>query len=378
MNISKHFPLLLLAGSIPSYAGSLKPVDPREEEVKVQIAILLDTSSSMEGLIAQTKTQLWKTINTFIGAKKRGVTPFVEVALYEYGNNALSPGENFVRQIIPLSRDLDSVSKHLFSLRTNGGNEFCGAVVDAATKGLRWDSSKDVYKAIFVAGNEPFTQGPIDPMVVCQDAYASDIVVNTIHCGDYETGISQGWKSGAALAGGEFMAINSDKQIRAIVCPQDDEIAKLNLRLNETYIPFGVRGRIGQTLQFEQDSLAEQEAVSGAQVQRAVAKATQNYSNASWDLIDATEKMDLSEVEPTSLPENMQKMTAEERVAYVEEMKTRRSELQKQILQLNKERTTFEAKERKRLAEDGEETLNEVLVQTVRKQAAGKGYTFTE
>ena len=40
------------------------------EQAKVQIAILLDTSNSMDGLIEQAKSQLWKVVNTFIDAKK--------------------------------------------------------------------------------------------------------------------------------------------------------------------------------------------------------------------------------------------------------------------------------------------------------------------
>ncbi|MDF1788917.1 MAG: hypothetical protein P1U82_23855, partial [Verrucomicrobiales bacterium] len=39
---------------------------------KVQLALLLDTSNSMDGLIEQAKTQLWKVVNTFIGAKQNG------------------------------------------------------------------------------------------------------------------------------------------------------------------------------------------------------------------------------------------------------------------------------------------------------------------
>ena len=37
------------------------------------------------------------------------------------------------QEALPLTRDLDLVSKELFSLRTNGGSEFCGAVIQRAT-----------------------------------------------------------------------------------------------------------------------------------------------------------------------------------------------------------------------------------------------------
>ena len=55
----------------------------------VQLAILLDTSGSMSGLIDQARTELWSIVNQFIWARQKGVTPEVQVALFEYGNNGL-------------------------------------------------------------------------------------------------------------------------------------------------------------------------------------------------------------------------------------------------------------------------------------------------
>ena len=380
MNTITPFTLSLLATTGIAMADRVameKPQDPREPEAKVQIAILLDTSNSMDGLISQAKTQLWKTVNTFIDAKKDGSTPFVEVALFEYGNNALDITNQYVRQVLPLSRDLDGVAEKLFELRTNGGDEFCGAVIQAATKQLKWDPSNDVYKAIFVAGNEPFTQGPTDPMIVCKEAYAKDIVVNTIHCGDYTTGVNDGWKSGAALAAGDYLTINSDQVVVAIKCPQDERIGQLNDRLNETYLPFGALGEAKKKTQIAQDALADQEAVSGAKVQRAVSKASLNYHNAGWDLVDAMESVDVAKLDDAALPKVMQGMTADERIAHVKKMKELRNTLQEEILKLNKERSAYEKAERQKLADKKDDTLAEVLVTTVRKQAAGKGYTFT-
>ena len=57
----------------------------------VQIAILLDTSDSMDGLIGQAKTQLWNVVNEFIRARKNGRPPAIQVALFEYGKNVAFP-----------------------------------------------------------------------------------------------------------------------------------------------------------------------------------------------------------------------------------------------------------------------------------------------
>lgn len=369
-----------MSGSAFADRVAPKPQDPRPEETKVQIAILLDTSGSMSGLIEQAKTQLWKTVNTFIGAKKGGKVPFVEVALYEYGNDSLKSENSWIREVQPLTRDLDNVSEHLFSLKTNGGSEFCGAAIQKASQQLKWDTSKEVYKVIFVAGNEPFTQGPIDPMVSCSEAYKKDIVVNTIHCGDQKTGIEQGWKSGAALASGQYLVIDHNKVIVDIKCPQDKDIARLNVDLNNTYIRFGSKGRKGKLKQEMQDKNAIMKKESGADVQRAVSKASQNYSNATWDLVDAAkdEKFEIDKVAVEDLPEEMQKLDATERIAYVKKQTEIRVEIQKQILTLNAERKKHVAEVRSKQALGGESTLDEAMVKAIKTQAAVKGYSFTE
>src|SRR5260221_14060431 len=91
----------------------------------IMIALLLDTSNSMDGLIDQTKSQLWKIVNEVAAAKSGdGKQPNIKIALYEYGNDGLSSNEGFIRQVSPLTEDLDVISVKLFSLTTNGGNEF--------------------------------------------------------------------------------------------------------------------------------------------------------------------------------------------------------------------------------------------------------------
>src|SRR6185436_18664004 len=120
----------------------------------------------------------------------------VQVALYEYGNQGLSREKGWVRQVVPLSDDLDKLSEQLFSLTTGGGEEYCAWVIRDAVKGLEWDSSPKTYKAIFIAGNEPFTQGPVNYVESCKGAIAKGIIVNTIYFGPEQEGINGKWKDG--------------------------------------------------------------------------------------------------------------------------------------------------------------------------------------
>ena len=165
----------------------------------VQLAILLDTSNSMDGLIDQAKSQLWKIVNEMARSKRSGETINLYVALYEYGNDNLSPQEGFVRLVSPLTNDLDKISDELFKLRTNGGSEYCGTVISEALKDLKWTDNTDELKIIFIAGNEPFTQGNIDYRTACKDAISKGIIINTIFCGNYDEGVQTNWKDGADL-----------------------------------------------------------------------------------------------------------------------------------------------------------------------------------
>ena len=100
--------------------GSLSPAPFQGERAAVDVAILLDTSNSMDGLINQAKSQLWTIVQQFAKVKKSGQTPLLRVALFEYGNTRLPAAEGYIRQVVPLTDDLDKLSEALFALTTNG------------------------------------------------------------------------------------------------------------------------------------------------------------------------------------------------------------------------------------------------------------------
>jgi len=342
----------------------------------VQIAVLLDTSGSMSGLIDQARAELWAIVNEFIFAKRGGLEPQVQVALYEYGKSALSVTDGYIRQIAPFTTDLDKVSEELFALQTNGGDEYCGWVIKDATARLKWSDSPDDLKLIFIAGNEPFTQGPVDYKESCKAAIAKNIVVNTIHCGSEGDGLNGKWKDGAVLADGRYLNIDQNRQIVHIAAPQDKDITELSVKLNDTYIAYGSYGIAASQRQEAQDSSAAGLSKEAA-VQRSVAKASMNYRNDHWDLVDAVQnqKVELSGVKPEDLPENMRKMSVEERKAYVQSKQKERADIQAKIQQLNEQRKKYVAAEMKKQQKEGQ-TLGSAVIQAVREQAQKRNFKF--
>ena len=166
----------------------------------------------MDGLISQAKAQLWEIVNELSYAKYGIQKPDLEIALYEYGNDSLEASDGFVRQVLPFNSDLDEISEKLFSLTTNGGKEYCGEVISTSLQNLSWGKNKNDLRLLFIAGNEPFTQGKINYKEAISDAKEKDVIINTIFCGNYNQGISGMWQDGADLGGGDYMTITKIKK----------------------------------------------------------------------------------------------------------------------------------------------------------------------
>jgi len=199
--------------------------------------------------------------------------------------------------------------------------------------------------------------------------------MNTIHCG---SGIPDGWKQGAMLADGTSINIDQNQAVVSIPAPQDKEIIELGAKLNKTYVAFGASGKAQSDRQQEQDANSAGAGRSSAQ-QRAVTKANGFYKNSSWDLCDAyaDKKVDLEKIEVSQLPENMRKMSVEERKAYIGKMQSDRKEIQKKINDLNSERTKYVSEKRKALAaKDGKKTLDAALIEAIHQQATKKNFAF--
>lgn len=342
---------------------------------RIQIALLLDTSGSMDGLIDQAKSQLWKMVNELADSKKNGESPDIDIALYEYGNDGNPKKDGYIEQVVPMTTDLDAVSEKLFEFTTNGGSEYCGQVVLTSVNDLKWSDSLDDFKLIIIAGNEAYTQGPVEYQDACKAANEKRITVNTIFCGDYEKGIATQWRDGADCTNGKYMNIDHNDKVVHIPTPYDDEIIELNESLNKTYVGYGSLGAKNKLRQQTQDVQALAYSPSNV-AERAVSKSKKQYKNTSWDLVDAVEEDSeiVVELEEEELPEEMQEMTKEERKTYIEEKSTERKEIQSKISELDKKRREYRAQKEKENAET--KTLDNVMLKAIREQAEKRGFTF--
>ena len=237
----------------------------------------------MDGLINQAKNQLWETISFL---SRNAPEAEIEIALYHYGNDRLSIHDDYIDQVLSFTSNLDKVSSALFGLRTNGGSEYCGSVINKSTQELLWDNKSTTQKVLVIAGNETFTQGSVSYTTAIAKARKKSIQVNTIYCGSPNDGIYPTWIKGAELGSGKSFTINHNKDIQQIATPYDDAILECNTKINKTYVPIYEEQNVEKEemeLNDVQQGLAQRERL----VEKALIKKNKNiYKKDKWDAVD--------------------------------------------------------------------------------------------
>ena len=343
----------------------------------VQIALLLDTSSSMDGLINQARSQLWNMVDQMgrmtrvVDGKTRGVQ--VHLALYEYGNDTIPASAGYIRQVSPFTSDLDRVSELLYGLSTNGGSEYVGQVIQTAATSLQWSSEPGALRFIFVAGNETFDQGPISAEMAMRAAAQKDIHVQLIYCGPKEPT----WEVAARLASSDLMTIDQNHVARHIPSPQDAEILQLGNELNGTYMAYGRDGVASAARQAKADAYSAKASPKVA-LERAQLKAKKAYGNANWDVVDAFNKNGdfLNNASDDELPAELRGKTLAEKQKIVAGNAAKRAELQAKIARLEAERTKFLAAELAKQTGAKAQSLETELIKASKDVATKKGYKF--
>ena len=363
---------LVLSFSSPVKPTSAEAMPPKKSKPKIQAAILLDVSNSMDGLINQAKAQLWNMVSVMGKAKCDGVAPQIEIALYEYGRTNNDASKGYVKLISPFSSDLDKLSQNLFSLTTYGGEEYCGQVIYTSLDELKWDVDSNTYKVIFISGNEDFLQGKIQYTLACNEARKKGVIVNTIYCGDRLQGIREHWNLLGECGNGSFTNINSDAKPEDISTPYDSTLITLNTKLNGTYIYYGLEGRSKKELQGAMD-YENANVNTYTAVNRAAAKANGYvYFNSGWDLVDASKDSVgfLDKVDFKTLPDSLQKKSKNELKQIINNKAEERGLIQKQILTINADREKFINEERKRRSASNNTPILETEVEKIIREQA--------
>ncbi len=348
---------------------------PADQVPVVELAICLDTSGSMDGLIEAAKQRLWSVVNDLALAKP---TPRLRVALLTFGNDGHVAENGWVHINTPFTEDLDKVSQQLFALTTNGGTELVARVMKVSLEQLRWTPGDHNLKLMIVAGNESADQDQLfQAPEIAARVINKGILVNTIYCGGEGDAEAPGWAAVARRADGHFATIDHGQVLQDPPTPFDDELTSLSTALNGTYVFYGREGKRAQSNQQRQDQNAQQ---SGKPVaaQRAMTKGGKLYFNGAWDLVDASkeEGFDLAKMSDEDLPEEMHALDLEQKKSFLKAKTEERDTLQKKVGELGGQRTLWLEDERKKQAVDDSRTFDRVVRDAIRTQAEGKGLKF--
>jgi hypothetical protein len=339
---------------------------------KIQIAIVMDSSNSMDGLLYQVKSRIYHLINALSIASQDKRKAVVEVALVEYGKETLSAEQHFTQVLVPLTGDIDVLSEALFTLHTNGGEEYVGSAVNMAVTGLNWSTLPTDFKMIVIAGNEGFEQGAVTPSEAISAAMSKQIIVNSIYCGDRAKGLSDGWDAVIALSGGEFLNLKQDEKIKHESSPFDSKINRLGVQVNETYIQYGTLGNQKKLSQIRQDSYAMDESPA-MMTDRTLSKISSNYSAAGWDLVSlykADAKMAVRAARTQS--DAFYRMRPETISLRLQQAVAERKRIIGEIEKLKIDRSTHLEK----TGASDQEDVGKTIVKTVVKQAKQRDFVF--
>ena len=347
MNLPLH--LTVAACTLLFCQTSNEPITPVKKsdgnDPKIQVAILLDVSNSMDGLIEQAKAQLWNMVSVMSRVTCEGVSPNIEIALYEYGRSSNPVATGYIKQISSFTNDLDKLFHVLQDLTTEGGDEYCGYVINSSLDQLNWDISAASYKTIFIAGNESFFQGNISYTEACKKAKEKGVIVNTIYCGNKERGIAEHWNLGAECGNGSFTNIDKDAKEESIPTPYDSTLLVLNEQLNLTYIYYGDEGYDRLQAMRQMDTVPQYDVKDINKIMGYVVVKSDKklYNRSQWDLIDAYEK-DISIIEKVdmkTLPDSLKNKTRYDLKKVVEAKAAERSVIRKKIAILNTQRNAY-------------------------------------
>jgi hypothetical protein len=345
------------------------------DKPKIDIVFCIDCSGSMGPVIETAKQKVWAIVNEVARAKP---SPELRIGLIGYGN-AMGPFRTF-----PLTNDLDEVYKNLLPFNDRlGGDEYVGLAIHKATTEMKWSEGKQVMKVIYVVGNETAHQGPaeFDYTKTAPAAIAQGIMVNAIYCGDYDYQVgSPTWREVAKLADGSYMEIAAQGGAVVVATPFDQQLNELSGKLNTTYIGYGRQRAEKLAQQSLNDQQSAHYSLSSA-ADRAGAKASPQYDNSNWDLVDAAKNnkdFDVKKLKEEELPDEMRKMTPEARLAFVETKSKERAEIAKQIKELAGKRDAYIKEEVQKKGLDTNKAFDEAVRKSIMEQAAKKGFEFEE
>ena len=346
---------------------------------RIEVVFVLDTTSSMSGLIQAAKEKVWSIATTMASAQEN---PDIKMGLVAFRDR----GDAYVTRVSDLSEDLDSMYASLMDFRAQGGGDGPESVNQALYEAIHkvsWSDDSNVYRVVFLVGDAPphmDYHNDVKYPVTLAAAAKKGIVVNAIQSGQHQY-TRPAWQQIASLGHGEYFQVEDSGNAVAVATPFDEKLSRLAAELEDTRLYFGdEETKVAQKAKLDANARLRKELSAEALARRdtfnATASGKANLLGKS-ELVDAitSGRVELDAIEEEDLPASLQAMAPAEQMEVISEQAQRRDQLQQEIRQLSESRSNFI---KKKIATDGgaDDSLDEKIYRAVKDQAAGIGLTY--
>jgi len=362
--------------------GTVAHPPPRHtltQSAEIEVVFVLDTTGSMDGLIATAKEKIWSIANTMAQSQQ---APRISMGLVAYRDR----GDGYVTQVVDLSSDLDTMYARLMDFKADGGGdgpESVNLALRTAVEGISWSQNPNSYKAIFLVGDAPphmdYGNEQRYPEILAA-ATRKGIVVNAIQCGQMPQTTAH-WTEIARLGNGRYLQVEQAGGAVAIATPFDADLAELSAELDRTRMYYGTESeRAATETKLASAEKLEADASLSSRARRAVFNASASGAASLFgerELLEdvAAGRVELADIPQEELPATLAALPAPAQAAAVEAEVKRRAELRQRIDELAAERDDFISRE---VGESGgaEDSLDNRIYEMVRDQAAPKGLIY--
>ena len=346
---------------------------------RIEVVFVLDTTSSMSGLIQAAKEKIWSIATTMASARQN---PDIRMGLVAFRDR----GDAYITRSYDLSNDLDSMYASLMDFRAQGGGDGPESVnqgLHDAVHDMSWSADSNTYKVVFLVGDAPphmDYHNDVKYPVTLEAARRKGIVVNAIQSGQNQR-TGPAWQQIASLGQGEYFQVEDSGNTVAVATPFDEQLSALAAELEDTRLYFGDKeAKKAQQAKLDANARLRKELSTEALARRDTFNATASgKANLLGDreLVDAitSGRVELDEIEEKNLPASLQAMAPAEQMEVIGEQAKRRDELQQEINQLSESRSSY-IKQKVEAEGGADDSLDEKIYRAVKDQAASVGLTY--
>lgn len=340
----------------------------------VEVAFVLDTTGSMGGLLEGAKRKIWSIATSVVDTNPDAD---IRIGLVAYRDI----GDEYVTKTFDLTTDIQDIYANLLELKARGGGDWPESVneaLDVAVNKLQWTNGNNVRRIVFLVGDAPphmdYAQDTKYPKTLVV-AKQRDIVVNAVLAGSARD-TERVWQDIAQRGDGRFIPIPQDGgELVVIETPYDDDIIILQKEINGTVIPYGPQTqqkRVEEkTRQLSQVAAAAPASASDmASYLNKRSKISSEAITGDGDLVSAVAsgRATLGSVKDDELPDELRKLSPEQRKAELDRRTQARKALNEKLAALVQKRDAFVTEAKRKTAPAKTSSFDRAVEDTLKAQ----------